>query len=93
MGLHALQILPLLAFVFARRRWQEAVRVRMVWTLSASYLSLFALLLWQALRGQSITSPDETTLIAFALWGTLTVFALWMSRSRAESARLHAVVY
>jgi hypothetical protein len=92
MGLHALQILPLLACVFARRKWQETPRVRVVWTLSASYVSLFALLLWQALRGQSITSPDATTMMAFALWGTLTVFALWMSRSRAETARLHAVV-
>jgi hypothetical protein len=93
LGLHALQMLPLLAIVFARRRWHEARRVRVVWALSASYVSLFVLLLWQALRGQSVLAPDMTTMIALVVWGALTSLAVWMSGSRGESTRVHAVVY
>src|SRR5918994_135172 len=84
LGLHALQILPLLAFVFARRQWHEARRVRVVWALSASYVSLFALLLWQALRGQSVLAPDVTTAIAFGCWAALTLTAVWLSSMRRE---------
>src|SRR5688572_11769438 len=93
LGLHAIQMLPLLAFVFVRRQWHEARRVRVVWTLSASYVSLFALLVWQALRGQSVLAPDITTAIAFGLWAALTMSAVWLSSARGEAARVHAVVY
>lgn len=93
LGLHALQILPLLALALTRREWHERRRVRVVWALSASYISLFALLLWQALRGQSVMAPDMITMIAFVLWGGLTSLAIWVSSSGAESARVHAVVY
>jgi hypothetical protein len=93
LGLHALQILPLLAFVFAPRQWHEARRVRVVWALSASYVSLFALLLWQALRGQSLMTADTTTAIAFGSWAALTLLTVRLSSVRGESARLHAAVY
>ena len=93
LGLHALQILPLAALFFARRGWQDARRVRMVWAVSASHVSLFALLLWQALRGQSVTAPDATTITALAAWVVLTVSAIWLARSRAASAPVAAVVY
>lgn len=93
LGLHALQILPLAALFFARRGWQDARRVRMVWAVSASHVSLFALLLWQALRGQSVTAPDATTIAALAGWVVLTVSAIWLARSRAASAPVAAVVY
>jgi hypothetical protein len=92
LGLHALQILPLLALGLTRRDWSDVHRVRTVWAVTASYVSLFALLLWQALRGQSVVAPDATTLTALALWAVLTASALWISRSRVESARIHAVV-
>jgi len=93
LGLHALQILPLAALLFARRGWQDLRRIRMVWAISASYVSLFALLLWQALRGQSVTAPDTATITALALWAALTALVVWMAGSRAASARAHAVVY
>jgi hypothetical protein len=92
-GLHALQIIPLFAFAFARRGWHETRRVRIVWALSASYVSLFALLIWQALRGQSVMSPDAATLIGFAVWGAVTMLAIAMSSSRADAARVPAAVY
>ena len=88
-GLHALQFLPLLALAVARRGWQETNRVRTVWAVSASYVSLFVLLLWQALRGQSVLAPDATTIFALVLWAFLTVSALWVARARPESARVN----
>ena len=78
-GLHGMQVLPLLALVFARRGWNEASRVRVVWALSASYITLFGLLLWQALRGQSIASPDGLTIVAMASWAVLTAAAIQFS--------------
>ena len=92
-GLHAVQVIPLAALLFARRRWNDIQRVRSVWAISASYASLFAVLLWQALRGQSVTAPDGHTLVALALWAVLTALAFGIAGSRKESARAHAVVY
>ena len=93
LGLHALQILSLAALLFARLGWQDTRRVRMVWAISASYVSLFALLLWQALQGQSVTAPDAKTTMMLAVWAVLTASAIWLAGSRSTSARVHAVVY
>ena len=93
LGLHALQMLSLVALVFAGRGWQDARRVRIVWAISASYVSLFALLLWQALRGQSVTAPDAATLTALAAWAVLTALALAIAGSRRETARARVFVY
>ena len=92
LGLHALQMLPLLAFAFGRIG-QEARRVRMTLAASGSYIGLFALLVWQALRGQSIANPDAITLTAMAMWLALTSAAMWAAASRSDSVRAHAVVY
>jgi hypothetical protein len=93
LGLHALQMLSLVALLLARRGWQDIRRLRMVWAISASYVSLFALLLWQALRGQSVTAPDSETLMALAMWAVLTALAVGIAVSRRDSTRVHAVVY
>jgi hypothetical protein len=93
LGLHALQILPLAALVFVRRGWPDVRRVRTVWAVSVSHVSLFALLLWQALRGQSVIAPDTATVGALALWAVLSASAIWIASSRGESARAHALVY
>jgi hypothetical protein len=93
LGLHALQMLSLVALLLARRGWQDIRRLRMVWAISASYVSLFALLLWQALRGQSVTAPDSETLTALAMWAVLTALAVGIAVSRRDSTHVHAVVY
>lgn len=93
LGLHALQIFGLAAFLLSRRGWQDVRQVRMVWAISASHVSLFALLLWQALRGQSVIAPDAATLTALGLWAALTASAIWFAGARTASARVHAVVY
>src|SRR5262245_13824714 len=61
-GLHAVQALALVAVGLRRWRVSEAIRVRAVLAATASYVSLFVVLLWQALRGQSIVSLDATAL-------------------------------
>jgi hypothetical protein len=72
-GMHALQLLPLLAIAltalaprFARLR-DGVVRTRLVLVGAAGYAGLTALVTWQALRAQSIVHPDAATLGAFAV--------------------------
>jgi hypothetical protein len=86
-------MVPLAALLFARRRWHDARRVRVVLAIAASYVSLFALLLWQALRGQPVTGPDSQTLAALVMWTVMTAFAVWLAGRGGESPRVHAVVY
>jgi uncharacterized integral membrane protein len=70
-GMHALQIIPLLVWLARRKR-----TVRFVFSISASYLALYLILLWQALRGESIAVPSTLTLTTLALWFIATVAAL-----------------
>jgi lipopolysaccharide export LptBFGC system permease protein LptF len=71
--MHALQALPLLALAltlasrrFARLR-DEQTRVRIITTAGIAYAGLVVLVTWQALRGQSIVSPDALTLAGLGL--------------------------
>lgn len=72
-GMHALQVLPLLLLALlvlaARypRLGDEQVRLRLVLTVSAIYAAVFALVTWQALRGQSLVDPDAATLTTAAV--------------------------
>jgi hypothetical protein len=86
-GLHAIQALALLAVGLRRWRRPEAVRVRALVAATASYASLFLVLLWQALRGQSVVALDATALASIVIWAALTVFVLgWIGvRSRGAS--------
>lgn len=64
-GLHAMQLLPLLGWVLARRRFDwlgDGTRLALVRIAGLAYLGLVLLLTWQALRGQSIVAPDGLTL-------------------------------
>ena len=92
LGLHAIQIVPLVALFFTRRGWNEARRTRMVWAFSASYLSMFALLLWQALRGQSVIAPDARTMTALVAWAVLSALAVLLANGRTDSRRVAVVV-
>lgn len=65
-GLHAMQVLPLLGFALTRssavRRWNSSQRTRLVWLGGVLYLGLTLLVTWQALRGQPVGVPDVLTL-------------------------------
>ena len=75
-GIHAVQVLAIIAIGLGRRHRRADVRVRAVLAAAASYAGLFLLLLWGALRGRSIVAPDAMVLGAFAIWAALTVLAL-----------------
>ncbi|MFF0475682.1 hypothetical protein [Streptomyces sp. NPDC004284] len=74
-GMHALQLLPLLLIALSAlatrfpsltRLADERIRLRLTLTVSATYAATFALLTWQALRGQALSAPDTTTLTTAA---------------------------
>ena len=105
-GLHALQALPVIALLVGRRRIVETLRVRWIQIAGASYAALFAILLSQALRGQSLVAPDALTLMLLAAWimatsGAAVIAAWWHNRQdeivvrgsrAADSHRLHAAL-
>jgi len=87
-GLHAIQALALIAVGVGRWRAPEAVRVRMVLAATAGYASLFLLLLWEALRGQSVMAPDATALASIAVWAAATGLVLgWIGRRSRRTSR------
>jgi hypothetical protein len=86
-GLHALQVLPIVALLLGRLRLDDATRVRLTITAAASYAALFGILLSQALRGQSVLTPDSTTLTLFWAWVVITAIATTMSAFRMHAVR------
>jgi hypothetical protein len=90
LGLHALQALPLLALVL-RRRSNEVARVRLTFAAAASHVSLFAILVWQALRGQALIDIDGSTLAALSVWAILTAVASRVAIARPVPMPSHAV--
>jgi hypothetical protein len=83
LGLHAMQLLPLLAIALGRRRPAETT-VRLTLTAAASYSALFILLLWQALRGQPLVQPDGLTTASLGIWLALTAAAVWIAAPRGD---------
>jgi hypothetical protein len=77
-GMHGLQVLPLLAWWMARRRTPANDRTQrdLIFAAATGYFVLFALVLWQAFRGQSIAQPDGLTLGSFAAWLVATAIAV-----------------
>jgi len=87
-GLHALQLLPLLAWALLRWTHLDATtRARLLNVAGASYTAVVLLVTWQALRGQSVVRPDGETLAVFAalagLAAVATVTVLRRSRQRS----------
>jgi hypothetical protein len=76
-GLHALQLLPLVVLAVGRRR-EAVARARLALTAAASYAALFIILVWQALRGQSVLQPDAATAALLAAWAAATILIGWM---------------
>ncbi|MFJ6198980.1 hypothetical protein [Micromonospora sp. NPDC092111] len=68
-GLHALQVLPVLAVLanrFLGGRLDERTRGRLLTVAGGAYGVLTMLFTWQALRGQPLLRPDALTLAAVA---------------------------
>ena len=67
-GLHALQLLPLLAWGLMRFTSFDAhTRGRLLNVAGLTYTAVIVLLVWQAYRAQSLLQPDAVTLGAAAL--------------------------
>lgn len=92
-GIHAIQVLPLVAFgllMLARRHpvlESEFVRRNLVRTASVGFAGVLALLTWQARRGQSIVHPDFWTLLAGA--GIVAVVAAGTALSLRARRPMH----
>ena len=89
-GMHALQVLPLLA-LWMRGRGSVAHQVATVRIAAVAYLGLSVLVTWQALRAQPLLHPDALTLAAAAGLLIVTVAALAVVRAHAPSAAPAAI--
>ena len=78
-GMHAIQVLLLIVGVLSilatRTAWlrDDRVRARILGAAVLGYSGVFAVLSWQAKRGQSVAHPDQATLIALAGIAVLTL--------------------
>ena len=90
-GLHAVQALPLVLLAIGRRHRLAGARVRLMVTGGISYAALFGILLWQALRGQSLVAPDAWTIGVLGAWLAATAIAARIAAGAGARAR-HAPV-
>lgn len=83
-GLHALQVLPFIAFLLRRSGRNDSVQVRLIIAASLSYAGFTGLVLWQAIRGQPLVGPDAQAVTAFLLWMALSSVAFWRALSSPQ---------
>ena len=87
-GLHAIQALAIIAMGLRRWRLPDAIRIRAIMAIAASYAALFLLLLTQALRGQSIVAPDMTSVAVLVSWGLVTLLVIgWVVLGARRDSR------
>ncbi len=81
-GLHALQVLPLVwAWLRLRPGLSQRRRTHLVTIAAAAYLGLTLLVTWQALRAQPLLQPDALTLaVLMALVGATAAATHWAVR-------------
>ena len=91
-GLHGMQVLPIVAVLLGRGRLDGSTRARLVVVAGGAYAGLTLLLTWQALRGQPLLRPDALTLgVAAALVvGTVAAASVLVSRGRKSEVALAA---
>lgn len=91
-GLHAIQVIPLLGLWLERRRTRwlgDDTRAALIAVASATYLGVTLLTLWQALRNESIAAPGAMTFGGFAVVLSLAAMATAaiITRARAKDRR------
>jgi hypothetical protein len=92
LGLHAMQALPLIALL-GRRRLTGGALTRLMFVSAAGYVSLFVILMWQAFQGQSVVSPNASTITVLAVWLVLTVVAARLAVLPRRPFASHATAY
>ncbi|MEV0645350.1 hypothetical protein AB0I28_08805 [Phytomonospora sp. NPDC050363] len=90
-GIHAMQVLPLLALWLGWRATKrvrladEGLRARIVLVAGVVYAGLTALVLWQALRGESLIHPGAATWTALGALALVTAAGLaWAFKGRGR---------
>jgi hypothetical protein len=88
-GIHAMQVLPFFGWYIARRRsvfarFKEVHRLTLISTIGFTYLGLVLLLVWQALRGQSVIHPDVQTLTVGLVLLALAGLSTWVIAAHAK---------
>ena len=86
-GLHGMQIIPLLGWLLirpnTRRRFSERQRFTLLWDGALLYIATMLILIWQALRGQSVIAPDlVTSTVTACVYISALVVALTVSLRR-----------
>jgi hypothetical protein len=86
-GIHALQLLPLWAWLLSRhgRRLGGGRQVGLVHLAGVAYLGVVVLLTWQALRGEPVTRPGVATLVAAGLLVAGTAAAVFLAAVRPSA--------
>lgn len=82
-GLHALQLLPIVAVVARRRAAAAAATMKVA---GFSYAGLFGILLVQSLRGESLVSPGLETIGLLVAWLVITAAAAWTANRSGRHA-------
>lgn len=90
-GLHAIQALALFA-AGVRRRFPSRRAVRLVQYAGVSHAALFGILLWQALRGESVVAPGAATMMVLTAWALATAVGLWTIRNFRTNAPSRPVI-
>jgi hypothetical protein len=75
-GLHAIQLVPLFAFLAGRRIASARKREQAALVAGVSYTTLFVILLVQALSGESVVAPAAATLATLGAWLMATIAGL-----------------
>jgi hypothetical protein len=81
LGLHAIQAIPAVVWLIGLGASPQLKR-RAVLVVSLSYASLFAILLAQALSGQSVLAPQGAALTALIAWlgaTALSIVFVWLA--------------
>ena len=91
LGLHAMQVLPVVALLLTRRRRSDARALRLTFVAAGSYFALFALLLVQALSGESVAAPSPAFLSGFTIWAAATAITA-AGAARSSKHRFDAVI-
>jgi len=84
LGLHGLQAIPLIALAISRKR---RLRTSTAVAVTVSYVSLIAILLVQALAGQSVADPGRAATVALAVWAIASAATIWWLRLTGHTDR------
>jgi hypothetical protein len=83
-GMHGLQLLPLVAWSLSRRR-RSPHAARLTVVAGSGYLAFTLALLIQALRGQPLIAPDVWTVASLLAVAAATLAAAWLTTRRANA--------